>query len=76
METQKSGIGALPPEKAALRKKGFIYLAIFIIFLAIGLIMYSAGINGGIIYAFVSLAWVVFLILAVVTLIRAYMRKQ
>ena len=75
METNETESKPVPPGKETLRRRGVTYLIIFLVCLAISIIMYSAGIQGGIIYALISLAWVVFLIMAVVTLIRGYSKK-
>ncbi|NQU31714.1 MAG: hypothetical protein HQ521_00630 [Bacteroidetes bacterium] len=72
MDTNESTIS---PRKKRLRKKGGIYLLVFIICLAAAIIMHSAGIDGGIIFALISLAWLVFLIIAIITLIRGYSGK-
>jgi len=72
MESENKQIS---PRKKALRKKGGVYLVIFVICLAAALIMYSTGIQGGIIYGLINLAFLVFLILAVITLIRGYTGK-
>ena len=75
MEQEETKTKEVSPRKKALRKKGVIYFLLFIICLAVNLIMYSAGIDGGIIYALFSLAFLVFLILAIVTLVRGYTGK-
>lgn len=75
MENHETESKPAPPGKETLRKRGVTYLIIFIVCLAISLIMYSAGIQGGIIYALISLAWVVFFVMAVVTLIRGFSKK-
>ena len=75
MEQEETKTQEISPRKKALRKKGGIYFLIFIICLAVNLIMYFSGIDGGIIYGLVSLAFLVFLILAIVTLIRGYTGK-
>lgn len=75
MVQEVSNSHEISPRKKALRKKGGIYFLIFVICLAVNLIMYFAGIDGGIIYGLVSLAFLVFLILAIITLIRGYTGK-
>lgn len=75
MEQEETQNKQISPRKKSLRKKGGIYFLIFIVCLAVALIMYSMGIQGGIIYAIINLAFVVFLILAIITLIRGYTGK-
>ena len=65
----------LSPVKQARRKKGYIYLAIAIALFIILLILWSVGIQGGIIFALVDLGMFVFLIIAIVFLIRGYWGK-
>ncbi len=72
MESENKQIS---PRKKALRKKGGIYLVIFVICLSVAIIMFNAGVQGGIIYGLVNLVFVVFFILAVITLIRGYTGK-
>jgi len=65
----------ISPVKKAYRRKGSIYILIFVVCLAASLIMNSAGIDGGIIYALLNFGFIVFLILAIVALVRGYSKK-
>ena len=62
----------LSPVKQARRKKGFIYLVIAIVLFITLYILFEVGIQGGIIPALISLGMLVFLIMAIVFLIRGY----
>lgn len=76
MEQTESKKPLVSPRKQAFRKKAGTYSLIFVILLAVSLIMYYAlDIQGGIIWALVNLAFIVFLILAIIALIRGYSGK-
>ena len=76
MENTDSEKTQVPQRKQAFRKKARTYSLLFVLFLAVSLIMYSAlDIQGGIIWALVNLAFIVFLILAIIALIRGYSGK-
>ena len=61
--------------KKTRKKKGLIYLVVAAVCLAISLILHASGISGGIIFALVSLAWVVFLVMGLVYLIAGFVGK-
>ncbi len=61
--------------KKARKKKGLIYLVIAAVCLAISLILHASGISGGIIFALLSLAWVVSLVMGAVYLIMGFAGK-
>ena len=75
MDTQKMNEKSISPAKKALRKKGGNYLLVAIACIAASIILFSIGVDGGIIWTLINLAFLVFLILAIVTLLRGYIGK-
>ena len=76
MEQTDSEKPQVSQSKQSFRKKAGTYSLLFLLFLAISLIMYYAiDIQGGILWALVNLAFIVFLILAIIALIRGYTGK-
>jgi len=66
----------VPPKKLAIRKKAGTYSLIALLLLVISLVMfYALDVQGGILWALVNLAFIVFLILAIIALIRGYSGK-
>ena len=76
MESQQTESSSISEKKKALRTKAVIQIIIGIVTLLVAIAIYSAGIEGGIIFALVSLTWLVFLIMGVVNLIRGYSGKK
>lgn len=63
-------------KKEDQKKKGVKYFLIGAAFLIISIIMYSAGIDGGIIYALISLGWVIFILLGIGFLVSSLFSKK
>ena len=62
--------------KETRKKKGRKYLGIAVIFFIIYIIMYAVGIEGGVIMAFLALAWVICLIGGLIYLIAGFVGKE
>jgi len=76
MEQETTENPQVSPKKLAFRKKAGTYSLIALLLLAISLIMfYALDVQGGIIWALINLGFIVFLILAVIALIRGYSGK-
>ena len=76
MESPKNETNSVSEKKKALVSKGVIQLIIGVVTLLVSIAIYSAGIEGGIIYALISLTWIVFLIMGFVNLIRGISGKK
>ena len=61
--------------KNTRKRRGLLYLAIAVVFIIVSVVLYSVDI-GGVIFALVSLGWVVFLIMGLVYLIRGLVGKE
>jgi len=63
------------PGKKYYQKRGLRFLLIGIALMIFSYIIYSAGIKGGIIFALISLAWVVLVIMGLIYLIMGFLKK-
>ena len=62
-------------DRAFYNKKGLKYLLIAAVFFVISFILHFVGIQGGIIFALISLAWVVLLFMGLGNLIAGFFKK-
>jgi len=62
--------------KETRKKKGRIYLGIAVVCFVIYVIMYAVGIEGGVIMAFLALAWVICFIGGLIYLIAGFVGKE
>ena len=61
--------------KNTRKRRALLYLVIAVVFIIVSIVLYSVDI-GGVIFALVSLGWVVFLIIGLVYLILGFVRKE
>ena len=61
--------------KNTRKRRALLYLVIAVVFIIVSIVLYSVDI-GGVIFALVSLGWVVFLIMGLVYLILGFVRKE
>ncbi len=75
MNTQDTNEKVVSPEKKARRKKGLTYLLLAVVCLVVSFIMYSAGIEGGIMLVIVNLAMIIFFVGGLIYLIGGFVGK-
>ncbi|MGB7294176.1 MAG: hypothetical protein WBC70_01175 [Candidatus Aminicenantales bacterium] len=62
--------------KDAYKKKGLKFFVIAVAVLILSIIIYSAGMKGGIIFGLISLAWIVCLISSLFYLAKGFLGKK
>jgi hypothetical protein len=64
------------PGKKYYQKRGLRYLLIGLALMVFSYIIYSAGVQGGLIFALISLAWIVLVIYGLICLIIGFFKKR
>ena len=75
MNTKKSNKKVVSLVKKNRRKKGLTYLLIALVFLVISVSMFSAGLDGGIIFGLISLGLLIFFVGGFIYLIGGFVGK-
>jgi FtsH-binding integral membrane protein len=63
------------PTKEVYKKKGLKFLVIAVVLLIISFAIYSMGVQGGLIMAFVSIGWIVCLISSLFYFVKGFIGK-
>ena len=63
-------------QKKTRKKRGLIYLLVAAVLLIISFVLFSVGVEGGVIFGLISLGWVVSLIIGLVYLILGFVGKE
>jgi uncharacterized membrane protein len=64
------------PTKEVYKKKGLKFLVIAVVLIIISIIIHSMGIQGGLIFAFISLAWIICLISSLFYFVKGFFGKS
>jgi hypothetical protein len=75
MPTEEPTIKAKPGKKY-YQKRGLRFLLIGIALMVFSYIIFSAGVQGGLIFALISLAWIVLVIYGLICLIIGFFKKR